>query len=84
MWGPDISVVNRRSALLQFTLVALGFVGFGYLTKASLIPDRPAVARQYPFSGLVEELGGMEDNKVRSPRLEYSFLHMAFSGKARR
>jgi NADH dehydrogenase (ubiquinone) 1 beta subcomplex subunit 8 len=70
MWGPDIAVVPRRSALLQFTLATLGFVGFGFLVKAALIPDRPAVAREYPFSGLLEELGGMEENKVRMTRLD--------------
>jgi NADH dehydrogenase (ubiquinone) 1 beta subcomplex subunit 8 len=64
MWGPDIAVVSRRKALFQFTLATLGFVGFGFLVKTALVPDRPAVPRQYPFSGLVNELGGMEQNKA--------------------
>ncbi|KAH0833031.1 Ndufb8, NADH dehydrogenase 19kDa subunit [Lanmaoa asiatica] len=65
MWGPDISVVPPRTALLQFTLAASAFVGFGFLCKFVLLPERPTVPREYPFSGLVKELGGLEDNKAR-------------------
>lgn len=64
MWGPDVSVVDPYKALFQFSLAALGFVGFGFLCKYALVPDRPAVPREYPFSGLVTELGGLEENKV--------------------
>jgi NADH dehydrogenase (ubiquinone) 1 beta subcomplex subunit 8 len=64
MWGPDIPIVPPRTALFQFTLAALAFVGFGFFANAALVPDRPAVARQYPFSGLITELGGMEENRV--------------------
>jgi NADH dehydrogenase (ubiquinone) 1 beta subcomplex subunit 8 len=28
-------------------------------------PEAPMVRRQYPFSGLIRELGGIEENKVR-------------------
>lgn len=64
MWGPDISVVPPRTALFQFTLAVSAFVGFGFLCKFVLIPERPTVPREYPFSGLVKELGGAEENKV--------------------
>jgi NADH dehydrogenase (ubiquinone) 1 beta subcomplex subunit 8 len=66
MWGPDIPVVPPQTALFQFTLVTLGFIGFGFLVKGALIPDRPAIPREYPFSGLVTELGGVDENKVGS------------------
>lgn len=64
MWSPDVSGVPPQKALFQFTLVALGFVGFAFFTKYALVPDKPAVPREYPFSGLVVELGGLEENKV--------------------
>lgn len=63
MWGLDVPVVPPDQALRQFTVVALGFVAFGFLCT-KIVPDRPAVAREYPFSGLVTELGGLEENKV--------------------
>ena len=66
MWGPDIPNVPPRTALFHFTLATLAFVGFGFLAKAALVPDRPAVPRQYPYSGLVTELGGLEENKARA------------------
>jgi NADH dehydrogenase (ubiquinone) 1 beta subcomplex subunit 8 len=64
MWGPDIPPIAPHIALLQFTLASIGFVGFGFLVKHVLLPDIPAVRREYPFSGLVAELGGLEENKV--------------------
>jgi NADH dehydrogenase (ubiquinone) 1 beta subcomplex subunit 8 len=64
MWGPDVPVVPPQTALRQFTLVALGFVSFGLFMKYALVPDIPAVRREYPYSGLVTELGGVEENKV--------------------
>ncbi|KAF9223771.1 Ndufb8, NADH dehydrogenase 19kDa subunit [Gyrodon lividus] len=65
MWGPDISAVLPHTALFQFTLAASAFVGFAFLCKYALLPERPTVAREYPFSGLVLELGGLEENKAR-------------------
>ncbi|KAG8213307.1 Ndufb8, NADH dehydrogenase 19kDa subunit, partial [Butyriboletus roseoflavus] len=65
MWGPDISVVPPRTALFQFTLAASAFVGFAFLCNSVLVPERPTVPREYPFSGLVKELGGLEENKAR-------------------
>ncbi|KIJ66987.1 hypothetical protein HYDPIDRAFT_174269 [Hydnomerulius pinastri MD-312] len=66
MWGPDVSVVPPRRALFHFTLAASAFVGFGFLCKYALLPERPTVPREYPFSGLVRELGGLEENKGSS------------------
>ncbi|TDL25800.1 hypothetical protein BD410DRAFT_784825 [Rickenella mellea] len=63
MFAPDVPPLPPRTALFQFTLAVLGFVGIGYLSK-SLVPERPAVPREYPFSGLVKELGGLEENKA--------------------
>jgi NADH dehydrogenase (ubiquinone) 1 beta subcomplex subunit 8 len=65
MWGPDIPHVNPATALRHFTIAVSGFVAFGLLCNYVLVPDRPAVPRQYPFDGLVKELGGLEENKVR-------------------
>ena len=64
MWGPDVSSIPPQTALYHFLLAALGFVGFGFLCKYALVPDKPAVPREYPFSGLIKELGGLEENKV--------------------
>ncbi|KAF8920405.1 hypothetical protein CPB85DRAFT_1167629, partial [Mucidula mucida] len=64
MWGPDIPPIAPHIALRRFTFVAMGFVGFGFLVKHVLTPESPVVHRQYPFSGLVTELGGLDANKV--------------------
>ena len=65
MWGPDAPVVPPRTALYQFTIATLAFVGFGLFVNAALVPKRPAIPREYPYSGLVTELGGLEENKVK-------------------
>jgi len=64
MWGPDIPHVPPHKALFQFSVAVLSFVGFGVLCKYALVPERPAVPREYPYDGLVKELGGLEENKV--------------------
>jgi len=64
MWGPDIHHVDPATALRQFTIAVSGFVAFGLLCNYALVPDRPAIPRQYPYDGLVKELGGLEENKV--------------------
>ena len=64
MWGPDTPHVAPATALNHFAIAFSGFVAFGFLCSHVLIPDRPAVPRQYPFNGLVRELGGIEENKV--------------------
>ncbi|EIW84326.1 hypothetical protein CONPUDRAFT_50068 [Coniophora puteana RWD-64-598 SS2] len=67
MWGPDVAPVPPQTALRQFLLAAGSFVSFGFLVKYALTPDRPAVPREYPYSGLVTELGGLDANKVWKP-----------------
>jgi len=64
MWGPDTPPVPPHKALFQLSLAISAFVGFGFLCKYTLIPERPTVPREYPYSGLVRELGGLEENKV--------------------
>lgn len=71
MWGPDIPPIEPSRALFQFTLVTLGFVTFGLITKYN-VPEMPSIRREYPFSGLVTELGGLEDNKA-------SCMHILFA-----
>lgn len=66
MWGPDVPVVAPQTALRWFSIAVLGFVSFGvFCTYAQ--PTIPAVRREYPFGGLVTELGGLEVNKVCLP-----------------
>jgi NADH dehydrogenase (ubiquinone) 1 beta subcomplex subunit 8 len=60
MWGPDAPVVPPRRALFEFTFAWAIFGGIAALCWA-FMPERPAIAREYPFNGLENELGG---NKV--------------------
>lgn len=79
MWGPDAPPVPPNTALRWFSVATLGFVTFGLLTKYALIPARPAVAREYPFSGLITELGGLEENQVRFGNIHYfEYLCISF------
>ena len=64
MWGPDAAPIPPNVALRWFSIAVATFVSFGFLAKYTLIPDRPAIPREYPFSGLVTELGGLEENRV--------------------
>ncbi|KAG5646985.1 hypothetical protein DXG03_001708 [Asterophora parasitica] len=64
MWGPDVPPVPPATATLHFLLAASAFVGAAFLIK-SFSPEAPAIRREYPFSGLVTELGGLEENKAR-------------------
>lgn len=73
MWGPDIPPVPTSTATIQFLIAVTGFVGVGFLLK-SLAPEPPAIRREYPFSGLVQELGGLEENKVRTCRISSALL----------
>jgi len=72
MWGPDASPVPPKTALRWFSIAVASFLSFGLLTKFALVPNRPAVAREYPFSGLITELGGLEENKAREESDEAS------------
>ena len=64
MWGPDAPHVAPERAARNFGIAVVGFITLGVFAKLS-IPDRPSAHREYPFSGLVNELGGLEENKVR-------------------
>jgi len=63
MWSPDPPVIPPEVALRQFIIAWLGIIGFGYIIYLN-VPERPAIARQYPYNGLVKELGGLEENKA--------------------
>ncbi|KAF8206339.1 hypothetical protein K438DRAFT_1550420, partial [Mycena galopus ATCC 62051] len=60
MWGPDIppNGITPNQALRQFLTAAGCFVTAGLFMRAFLVPDRPAIPREYPFGGLEVELGG--------------------------
>ncbi|KAI0001477.1 hypothetical protein BJV74DRAFT_974073 [Russula compacta] len=70
MWGADIPHVAPATALRHFTIAVSGFVAFGLLCNYAFVPERPSIPRQYPFNGLVKELGGMEENKANVEILE--------------
>ncbi|THH30011.1 hypothetical protein EUX98_g4161 [Antrodiella citrinella] len=70
MWGPDIPVVPPQTALYQLGIAVLAFVAFGTVVNYALVPKRLAIPREYPHSGLVTELGGLEENKAREESLE--------------
>ncbi|KAF9560475.1 hypothetical protein CPC08DRAFT_708033 [Agrocybe pediades] len=70
MWGPDIPPIEPNAALRQFLLALSGFVAFGFTVKYVLLPGAPAVRREYPFDGLVKELGGLEENKARQEAVD--------------
>lgn len=81
MWSLDVFPTSGISALRQFGVAVSVFVGFlaavNYIT-----PERPAIPRTYPHSGLVTELGGLEVNKVsaspsilQTTLLRFQFRH---------
>jgi NADH dehydrogenase (ubiquinone) 1 beta subcomplex subunit 8 len=66
MWGPDIPPVGltAQSALRQLLVALAGFATLAFVIKNYGIPERPAVPREFPYDGLVKELGGVEELKV--------------------
>ncbi|KAI1796854.1 hypothetical protein LXA43DRAFT_969460 [Ganoderma leucocontextum] len=64
MWGPDVPVVPPQTAARWFSIAVLGFVGLGVIVNYAPF-EIPAVRREYPFSGLVSELGSLEANTAR-------------------
>ena len=64
MWGPDVPPIEPKKALLHFSIAVLCFFGIA-ATANALVPEKQFVERTFPFDGLVTELGGMEENKVR-------------------
>ena len=65
MWGPDVHQIPPNVALKQFTFAFTLFGGIMLLSYFAT-PSKPVVPREYPFDGLVKELGGLEENKVMS------------------
>jgi len=65
MWGPDIppNGISPYKALWHFVIAATGIVGAGFLIKL-ITPNPPMVRREYPYDGLVKELGGLQENKA--------------------
>ena len=70
MWGPDVPVVDPQIAMRHFAIAVASFISFGFFVKYVLTQDPPAVRREYPYNGLIRELGGQEETKVRVPPLE--------------
>ena len=78
MWGPDAAPLPPTTALRQLLIAISGFVAVGLVLNA-LTPEPPAVRREYPYGGLIKELGGLEENQVRTitspdPVFVYDFL----------
>lgn len=66
MFSPDLPQANikPRSALLQASLAFAGLGGF--MAFLSYIrPEPPAARRSYPHDGLVKEMGGWHEHKVK-------------------
>jgi NADH dehydrogenase (ubiquinone) 1 beta subcomplex subunit 8 len=63
MWAPDVPPVDPRIAIRHFAL-ALAVFGGIVATSYYGLPRMPAVRREYPYDGLVAELGGVDVNKV--------------------
>lgn len=63
MWGPDPPKMPPSTALFQFGVAATVF-GSIMLAAYALTPEVPVVRREYPYDGLVKELGGLEENRV--------------------
>jgi len=72
MWGPDAAPLPPNVALRWFSIAVASFISFGFITKYALVADRPAIPREYPFSGLVTELGGLEENQARPEGIDDS------------
>ncbi|KAF8071833.1 hypothetical protein FPV67DRAFT_1667290 [Lyophyllum atratum] len=70
MWGPDVPPLPPQTALRDLLIATSVFVGFGLLVKYALAPEPPAIRREYPFNGLVTELGGLEENKARPESID--------------
>lgn len=63
MWSPDPPTVEPSAALRQFAVASLGIFALGLWVYKN-VPERPAVPREYPYNGLITELGGLEENKA--------------------
>ncbi|KAF9007596.1 hypothetical protein BDQ17DRAFT_1350978, partial [Cyathus striatus] len=68
MWGPDPPPpdITPQLALKRLMIAFGGFTGLFLFVKYGIQPSPPAIRRQYPYDGLVQELGGLEVNKARS------------------
>ncbi|KAG8908314.1 hypothetical protein FRC00_011297 [Tulasnella sp. 408] len=70
MWTPDPPThATPPSALRQFSIAVVGFLAFGVFTQMTT-PAPVATPRDYPYEGLVVELGGIEQNKARPQSVE--------------
>jgi NADH dehydrogenase (ubiquinone) 1 beta subcomplex subunit 8 len=63
MFSADLPKVKPQRAMGQLAVVALMLATLGVVLY-KVTPESPVVPREYPFSGLVKELGGLEENKV--------------------
>ncbi|KAI0034231.1 hypothetical protein K488DRAFT_77386 [Vararia minispora EC-137] len=70
MWGPDVPHVEPKTALRHFIIATGLFVTFGFACSYLLTPVRDAIPREYPFDGLVREMGGLGDNAQRTERVD--------------
>ncbi|KAF8312506.1 Ndufb8, NADH dehydrogenase 19kDa subunit [Clavulina sp. PMI_390] len=69
VWSYDHYAMSGGEAVKQLSVAVAVFavVIYGLTT---LTPEMPAIRRQYPYSGLVRELGGIEENKAREESIE--------------
>jgi len=64
VWSHDVYDISGSYALREFSIAVVLF-GIFFSGIYLITPERPALPRTYPFSGLVKELGGLEENKAR-------------------
>lgn len=65
VWGPDVAPLPPRTAARWLGIAVATFAAIMGATYA-MTPARNAIAKDYPYSGLVTELGGVEENQVCS------------------
>jgi len=69
VWSYDHYPMSGGEAVKQLSVaVAVFCVLLGAIYAAR--PEIPAIRRQYPFSGLIRELGDIEENKAREQSIE--------------
>ncbi|KAF8340574.1 uncharacterized protein EI90DRAFT_2966458 [Cantharellus anzutake] len=69
VWAYDHYRIPGSTALREIGIAAIFFSLFAAAVYA-VTPERPALPRTYPYSGLVKELGGVEENKALEESLE--------------
>lgn len=71
VWSYDHYAMSGGEAVKQLS-VAVAVFGLLLTAIYAAKPEVPMVRREYPYSGLIRELGSIEENKVRIPLEQFS------------